>query len=117
MIKLKESAGIVLAGDVRNAVAAVDDALLNGAKLCVSVLEAAQESNLPVQQTQKLYRSIISGLNAVLEGRGEIVAAVQRMNAIKAQSNLAPQNYGCPDGWEQVAAPFTTGASRREEVA
>lgn len=117
MIKLKEGAGIVVAGDVRNAVAAVDDALLNGAKLCVSVLEAAQGTNLPVQQTQKLYRSITTGLSAVLDGRGEFVAAVRQMNEIKARSNLAPQNYGCPDGWDAVTAPLVGAESRQEETA
>ncbi len=99
MIELKHGAGLVVAGEVRNAFNAVDDALLNSARMCVSVLEATQGANIPAQQTQLLLKSITASMTAVVNGRDEIVSALRQMNAIKGQSNLAPVDYGCPDGW------------------
>lgn len=105
MIELKQGAGLVVAGDVRNAFAAVDDALLNSARMCVSVIEATQGSNIPAQQIQLLLQSITAGMSAVVGGRAEIVTALKQMIAIKDQSNLAPVNYGCPDGWKAIVTP------------
>lgn len=99
MIELKTGAGLVVAGDVRNAFDAVDDALLNSARMCVSVLEATKGTNIPAQQTQQLLRSITASMTAVVDGRDQIVTALKQMIAIKGHSNLAPVNYGCPDGW------------------
>jgi hypothetical protein len=99
MIELKQGAGLVVAGEIRNAFSAVDDALLNSARMCVSVIEATQGANIPAQQTQQLLKSITASMSAVVEGRDEIVTALKQMLAIKSQSNLAPVNYGCPDGW------------------
>lgn len=109
MIQLRQGAGAVVAADVRDAVAAVDDALLNGARMYVSVLEAIQGSNIPIVQTQKLFRSISSGLDQVVSGRAEIVSAVRQMNSIKARSNFAPENYGCPTGWDDLVTPEPVG--------
>jgi hypothetical protein len=93
----------------------VDDALLSGARMCVSVLEAAHGSKVPAAQSQKVLRSITAGLNAVVEGRGEIVSAVRQLSAIKSRSNFAPEAYGCPEGWEDLK---TTSASlhRQQEA-
>ncbi len=99
MIELKHGAGLVVAGEVRNAISSVDDALLNSARMCVSVIEASKGANIPAQQTQQLLRSITTGMTAVVDGRDEIVGALRQMLAIKGQSNLAPVSYGCPDGW------------------
>ena len=51
MIELSQGAGEVVAGDVRNAFAAVDDALLNSARMYVSIVEATKGSNIPVSQS------------------------------------------------------------------
>ena len=99
VIELKAGAGLVVAGDIRNAFSAVDDALLNSARMCVSVIEATQGANIPAQQTQQLLRSITASMAAVVDGRDEIVTALKHMIAIKDHSNLAPVNYGCPAGW------------------
>lgn len=110
MTKISMGAGVVVAEDVRATVAAFDGALLNGARMCVSVLEAAQGADVPVAQTQRLLRSISTSLNAVVEGRGEIVAAVRQMTAIKSRSNLAPVDYGCPDGWDVIDPTLPIGS-------
>ena len=105
MIELKQGAGLVVAGEIRNAFSAVDDALLNSARMCVSVIEATQGANIPAQQTQRLLRSITASMTAVVDGRDEIVTALKQMLEIKGQSNLAPVDYGCPDGWVTGTAP------------
>lgn len=92
-------------------------AILDGARLCVSVIEASQGAAVPVAQSQKLMKSITAGLNAVVEGRGEIVSAVRQLSAIKARSNLAPEAYGCPEGWDAIAIMPATGSAREPQPA
>jgi hypothetical protein len=104
MMKFNQNAGAVVAADVQSTVAAVDDALLNGARMYVSVLEAAHGSNLPVAHSQRVLRSMTSGLSAVVEGRGELVSAVRQLSLIKSRSNFAPEAYGCPEGWDVSAS-------------
>ena len=98
MLNFRPGAGPVVATDTRNAVAAVDDALLNSARLIASVIEATQGSNLPVSESQKLLSSMTSGLQSVLDGRGNMVSAIRQMTDIKGRSNFAPVDYGCPTG-------------------
>ena len=97
-------AGPVVAADTKNAVAAVDDALLNSARLIASVIEATQASNLPVSESQKLLSSMTTGLQAVLDGRGNMVSAIRQMTDIKGRSNFAPLDFGCPEGWGTASA-------------
>lgn len=99
MIILREGAGLVVAHDVQTTIAAVDDALLTSARMCASVIEAMHGSNLPVAQSQQLLTAVTSGMASVLDGRAQMVEAIRRMHAIKGRSNLAPVDYGCPDGW------------------
>jgi hypothetical protein len=98
MLKFREGAGPVVAADTKNAVAAVDDALLNSARLLASVIEATQGSNLPVGESQKLLVSMTSGLQSVLHGRSNMVDAIRQMTDIKDRSNFAPLDFGCPGG-------------------
>ena len=106
MIELKPGAGMVVASDVQNTLSAVDGAILNGARLCASFIEATQNSNLPVSHSQKVIKSITAGLSAVADGRAEIVEAVRHLTAIKDRSNLVTENYGCPTPWDAVFAPL-----------
>ncbi|MEA3040562.1 MAG: hypothetical protein QOC65_51 [Sphingomonadales bacterium] len=104
MLNFRPGAGPVVAADTKNAVAAVDDALLNSARLFASIIEATQGSTLPVGESQKLLVSMTSGLQAVLDGRGSMVDAIRQMTAIKGRSNFAPLDLGCPDGWPTSAS-------------
>lgn len=97
MLQFRPGAGAVVAADTQNAVAAVDDALLNGMRMCASIIEATQGSNLPAAQSQRLLASMTSGLAQFVAGRGEIVATIRQLATIKGQSNFAPEDYGCPE--------------------
>lgn len=105
MLNFRPGAGAIVAADSKNMVASVDDALLSGVRMCASILEATQGSNLPAAQSQKLYTSMTAGLSSVVAGRGEIVATIRHLTAIKGQSNFAPEDFGCPEGWEVLKAP------------
>lgn len=111
MLNFRAGAGAVVAADTKNAVAAVDDALLNSARLIASVIEATQGSNLPVSESQKLLSSMTCGLQAVLDGRGNMVSAIRQMTNIKGRSNFAPVDFGCPGGWEAAASLNATAAT------
>lgn len=121
MLNFRPGAGPVVATDTKNAVAAVDDALLNSARLMASIIEATQGSNLPVGESQKLLASMTSGLQAVLEGRGSMVNAIRQMTIIKGRSNFAPLDVGCPDGWfdrpSAALIPASEGAETPETAA
>jgi hypothetical protein len=111
MLNFRPGAGPVVAADTKNAVAAVDDALLNSARLIASIIEATQGSNLPVSESQKLLAAMTSGLQSVLDGRGNMVAAIRQMTSIKGRSNFAPLDHGCPGGWDAATdAPLTAEA-------
>lgn len=98
MLNFRPGAGPVVAADTKNAVAAVDDALLNSARLIASVIEATQGSNLPVGESQQLFSEMTSSLQSVLDGRGTMVSAIRRMTDMKGRSNFAPLDFGCPGG-------------------
>lgn len=112
MLEFRPGAGAVVAADTKNAVAAMDDALLNGVRMCASIIEATQGSNLPAAQSQQLLLSMTSGLSSVVAGRGDIVATIRQLTLIKGQSNFAPEDYGCPEGW-----PKAEGEARTVESA
>lgn len=114
MLKFRPGAGAIVAADSQNTLAAVDDALLTGVKMYASVIEATQGSNLPAAQSQELLVSLTGGIQSVVQGRGEIVSAVRHMAAIKARSNFAPENFGCPAGWEELA---TQGMAEAEPAS
>jgi hypothetical protein len=112
MLNFRPGAGAIVASDSQNAVAAVDDALLNGVRMCASIIEATQGSNLPPAQSQKLLTSMTAGLQSVVLGRGEIVATIKQLAVIKSRSNFAPENFGCPEGWDVMIG--TTGATSEQ---
>ena len=86
MINLTQGAGEVVAGDVRSAVAAYDNALLSSARICASVIEASQDAGVPIGQSQMLLGSIATSMNSMIEGRSGLVDAVRHMLAIKKAS-------------------------------
>lgn len=107
MYQFRNGAGAVVAADSQNAIKAVDEALLNGVRMCASIIEATQGSNLPAAQSQRLLQSMTTGISSVVSGRGEIVAAIRQLTEIKGQSNFAAYDFGCPAGWAALSMPAT----------
>lgn len=116
MVELKHGAGLVVAGEIKDTFKSVDEAILSGARMCASVIEATQGTDIPAVQTQKLLRSITDGLSRVVDGRSEMVDALRQMIAIKDHSSLAPISYGCPIGWEELMTNKSKPVSHHEEA-
>lgn len=114
MVNFQPGAGAVVAADSKNAVAAVDDALLNNLRMYASFIEATQGSNLPAAQSQKVYKSLSASLSAIVEGRADIVAAIRQLNFIKGASNLRELDFGCPLWLE--ASPGPTAVQLAEKA-
>lgn len=108
MHKIEEGAAIVLAGDLRSTFDAVDDALVAGSRMFGSLIETAQNGKVPPAQSQTILHSVACGLNSIIEGRGDFVEAVKRMNVIKRGSNLNVVDLGCDNPLEvftEASAP------------
>lgn len=103
MPTFQPNAGAVVAADTQKTIAALDGALLDSMRMCMSFIEATQGSGLPAARSQKVLHSLSTGIASVVEGRSQVVSAIRHLNAIKQGSNIAPMNFGCPEGWEQMA--------------
>lgn len=117
MVNFQLGAGAVVAADSKNAVAAIDDALLNNLRMYASFVEATQGANLSADKSQKVYKSLSAGLNAFVEGRGDIVSAIRHLNYIKSISNLREENFGCPIWVEAAPGPVATAEKEVPETA
>jgi hypothetical protein len=97
-----------LTGDLRSTFDAVDGALVAGSRMFGSLIETAQNGKVPPAQSQTILNSVASGLSSLIEGRGDFVEAVKRMNAIKRGSNLNVVDLGCDNPLEvftEASAP------------
>lgn len=88
----------VLSHDSRAAIAAADDALLCNAQMFSTIIQTARTSDLPINVTQDLYRSMIDGAAKFLDGREQIQRSLKAMHNIVRNSNHAEKMEGCPDG-------------------
>ncbi len=95
MPTFSHAAGHIVAADIREAFAGIDGALLNTARLVVSVLEAQSGADLAAVKGQRLFDALASSFNKVVEGRKDMVSAHRTMVTIKNESNLAVYDYGC----------------------
>lgn len=89
------AAGHTVAADVRKVFDGIDDAVLDVARLTISIIEAKKGSNLSAVKGQRLLESMSAGMAKVLEGRKDMVSAHRTLVAIKGESNLDVVDYGC----------------------
>lgn len=101
MHKIKESVGTVVAGDTQASIAALDAAVIMQSRMCSTVMEAATETGLPMGTTQRVLKTLVSGMNGLVASRGDMVSAVRELSHIQANSNLKTVSYGCPDGFKR----------------
>jgi hypothetical protein len=96
MLKIDDNTGALVAAETKVTLRAIDDAILSELRLCTTLVEAFEETQLPVGSSQKLLQSIASGLHHIVTGRGEMAQTIKALNAIKSGSNLQVTNYNCP---------------------
>jgi hypothetical protein len=96
MLNIQDNIGQLIANETKGALRAIDDAILTELRLCTSLVEAFEETKLPVGSSQKLLQSLANGLNHIVAGRGEMAHTVRALSAIKSGSNLQETSYNCP---------------------
>lgn len=97
MHEIKHSSGAVVAAETQASVAAIDTAVLTQARLCVSVIEAANDTNAPVVTVQKLLQSMTAGMSGLVASRMDMVNTVRELTLIQRRSTLDASDFGCPD--------------------
>jgi hypothetical protein len=110
MLKIEDNTGALVAAETKGVLQALDHAILTELRLCSTLVEAFQQTALPVNKSQELLQSLASGINHIVAGRGEMASTVRTLNAIKSGSNLAETGYNCPGQIplaKQTVAPQT----------
>ena len=113
MLNIQDNIGMLIADETQGALRAIDDAILTKLRLCTTLVEAFEDTNLPVGPSQKLLQSIATGLNHIVAGRGEMAQTVRTLTAIKAGSSLRETSYNCPQG----GVPVLTAPEAEQSVA
>jgi len=106
MLKIEETTGLVVAEDTKSTIAAIDRAILAKTRLAGSIIEASEQSGLPIAQSQKLLEGMARGFEHLVAGRADMLGVVRQLTAIKGASTLEVVDFGCPDGVNpRVPAP------------
>lgn len=95
-MELKEATVRVIADDTNRAVAGYDEALIEEARLRLTIMEAIRTSTIPLSKSQLVLRSIAKSSSHMLDARGELIKTIAAMQAIKMESPIAPMALGCP---------------------
>jgi hypothetical protein len=86
----------IVAGDTRSSFASYDRALLDAARLSMTMLEANGLSEVPARDSQIALRTIHESTGHLISARGSMIKLVGHLNAIKRRSDQAPMSVGCP---------------------
>lgn len=104
MLTIQDNIGLLVANETKGTLQAIDNAILNELRLCTSLVEAFEATNLPVGPSQKLLQSLTNGINHFVAGRGEMAITVKTLTAIKAASSLKETSYNCPGQTQPLLA-------------
>ena len=86
----------VVAAETRSSFQSYDRAILDTARLSVTLLEANELSSVPAGQSQIALRAIHESTGHLISARGGMVRLVGQLAALKQRSDQAPMNVGCP---------------------
>ena len=101
MHNIEAAAGGVVAADTQKSVEAVDQAVLNLANLCASIVEVSKASRLPISTAQRALASTGASLTSLIATRAEMSDATRELTAIQRKSNLRETGFGCPGGFPE----------------
>lgn len=110
MLNIKESVGNVVASDTQETVALIDRSVAQQSRMCASVIEASQDSELPMSATQPMLEALTEGLADLVAGRAKLGKAVRALAVLQANSTLRETSFGCPNGPYLRATSETTKA-------
>ncbi|WP_446654686.1 hypothetical protein [Blastomonas sp.] len=86
----------IVAQDTRSSFASYDRAILDAARLSVTMMEANALSEVPARDSQIALRTLHESTGHLLSARGSMVKLVGHFNSVKRRSDQAPMNVGCP---------------------
>jgi len=86
----------IVAGDARSSFSSYDRAILDAARLSVTMIEASSLSEVPARDSQIALRTLHESTGHLISARGSMVKLVGHLAAIKRRSDQAPMNVGCP---------------------
>lgn len=98
MHRILEPAAQVVVGDTRSSIGAIDQAVMSYSRLCASIVEVSNASNLPVTAGQPALAKVAAGLCALIEGREHIAAATRELIKVQGASTLRETAFECPGG-------------------
>lgn len=98
MHRIQETAAKVVVSDAQSSVGAVDQAVMSYSRLCASIVEVSNASNLPVTAGQPALAKVAAGLTALIEGREHIAAATRELIKVQHDSSLRETAFECPGG-------------------
>jgi predicted transcriptional regulator len=107
MQNVEKNIGALVAAESKDAISALDQAIVSKLKLCMTVVEGAAASNIPVASTQKLLQSMSTGLSNIVAGRADMAQTIRVLSSIQKHSNLKTVSYGCPLGMPMEQATAT----------
>jgi hypothetical protein len=96
MLKVEENIGGLIAAETKVALRAIDHAILSELRLGSTLIEAFDETALPVGSSQKLLQNLANGINHFVAGRSEMATTIKTLTAIKSGSTLVETSYNCP---------------------
>ena len=96
MLNIKHPTGSVVADDTKASIRALDDAVAQQARMCATLIEASQESNLAIATGQPVLDALTASLRSLVESRAQLATATRRIAAIQSRSNLRETSFGCP---------------------
>lgn len=98
MHHIELAAAKVIASDTKSSVGAIDQAVMSYSRLCASIVEVSNASDLPVSAGQPALAKVAAGLSALVEGRELIAGATRELIKIQQASTVREAAFQCPGG-------------------
>ncbi len=103
MLNIAETSGMVVAADTKATIRAIDQALIEEARFCSTIVEASALAGMPMAQSQKLLESMARSFEHLVASRADLLSVVRQLSVIKSHSNLDGIDYGCPDALKALS--------------
>jgi hypothetical protein len=98
MHSIELAAAKVIASDTKSSVGAIDQAVMSYSRLCASIVEVSNASDMPVTAGQPALAKVAAGLSALVEGRELIAGATRELIKIQQASTVRETAFECPGG-------------------
>ena len=87
MLNIAETSGMVVAADTKATIRAIDQALIEEARFCSTIVEASALAGMPMAQSQKLLESMARSFEHLVASRADLLSVVRQLSVIKSQQS------------------------------